>query len=120
MHTIKLKNDSMDWLKIKWFKFENTVPDVEAYGISDKQAIYVWLRNRDFDIDNQKANLCQPGAIKLINTFKDKKMNVSYYDAWTGMLKDIKIFDSSNNNLKIEYPGFEKDLLIKIEPALKQ
>ncbi|MBU1076723.1 MAG: DUF5060 domain-containing protein [Spirochaetes bacterium] len=117
-HTIRIISTEMDWFKIKWFRFTNCVPDVEAMGIKSKDKIYVRLKNRDFDIekvlDKKKINPSKPGKIEVKNSLGEGRYKALFYDTWTGEQILQKSLDVQDDRIQVDYPEIKKDILIII------
>ncbi|MBN1898248.1 MAG: DUF5060 domain-containing protein [Spirochaetes bacterium] len=115
-HTVKVVPDGDDWIKIKWFRFKNCVPDVEAYGVKSGDRIYVWIRNRHFDIDRVLDNGDIPsskvGKIEIKNLLDSDNLKAVIYNTWDGDSIDSAPPVVTKEKVILEYPQIAKDILI--------
>ncbi|MDD5067155.1 MAG: DUF5060 domain-containing protein [bacterium] len=119
LHSIRVKNTGMDWIKVKWFRFTNCVPDVEAYAIRSRDKIFIWVRNREFDIqnvlENREIKAGGRGSVELENPFGKEDLSILCYDAWKKDLLETGKADITKEGIRLEYPEIEKDIVIVIQ-----
>lgn len=118
-HKVQILSDGQDWVSFKWLKFSNCVFDVEAYALKSGPDIYIWIKNREFNMDNvlndRYIKVSEPGIIKIEKADIKKSYRIYYYDTWNKKLISTKPVLEKNHTLEIPYPGVEKDILVIIK-----
>lgn len=122
-HTIRVENDGQDWIKITLYQFENCCVNkgdkIKILGVRQSPYIFLWLRNEKSQWQLLKHNKIQIlPEIKYTLTIPDLKVgtyHVEWWDTYQGnIFQSQNVSVTQDDEIKLNIPGFNKDIACKI------
>jgi hypothetical protein len=121
-HRIFVKNDSLDWFEVSYYKFENCgireQPEIEASGIRIDQDAIFWVRNKNFAwkrIQRLGHDRKILNAALIFPQMQKGGYRIEWLDTYTGKLIKHDIVDVSGHAaMQLAVPPLQRDFAGRI------
>ena len=120
-HTIKVENTGYDWFYVAYTLTgyrSNPTPNYHAVGLAAKRQAWLWLHNRQSNVQRIVRLKLQPTPIpKSVLTvpgLPNGAYAVEWWDTWTGKVTGTAQAKSQAGVMKVEVPGFPTDVACRI------
>jgi hypothetical protein len=118
LHAVKIENTGQDWFHIASYEFINATKGcLEFIGLSGKDHAYLWAHDIGSSYGRTAYGMFSGVSVVLCG-LKDGSYTVEFHETrGPGGILQIYTAPAQSGKLRIAFPGFTKDIAVKVKPA---